>query len=270
MFPTLGDLFGIVLAVPTHDTFVGLGVVVAVAVFIVETRRRGVADYRLLYVVTGALVGGAIFMRLGPLLQHLDLGANPSLAQQWVYGNRSVLGGLFGAWLGVHVSKRLAGYSPRTGDLFAPAVAIGMAIGRFGCLFTELPGSPNPLGFGPVLNDATAARLSGVAGTPLHPSYAYEIAFHAIAFVVLWRVLRHRMQAPGETLVVYLAAYGVFRFCVEFTRGEEAVWAGLDRSQLFLLATVPILLARVVWQWRRGAYVLAPRHTPAQLAGSLR
>ena len=124
--------------------------------------------------------------------------------------------------------------------------------------------------FGPVLDDATAARLSGVAGTPLHPSYAYEIAFHAIAFVVLWRVLRHRMQAPGETLVVYLAAYGVFRFCVEFTRGEEAVWAGLDRSQLFLLATVPILLARVVWQWRRGAYVLAPRHTPAQLAGSLR
>ena len=77
MFPTLGDLFGILLAVPTHDTFVGLGVMVAVAVFIVETRRRDVADYRLLYVVTGALVGGAIFMRLGPLLQHLDLGANP-------------------------------------------------------------------------------------------------------------------------------------------------------------------------------------------------
>ena len=254
MDPTLGDLFGIALALPTHDTFVGLGVLVAIAVFIVEARRRRANDHRLLYVVTGALVGGAIFMRLGPILQHIDLRSNPSLAEQWVYGNRSVLGGLFGAWLGVHVTKRLTGYRARTGDLFAPAVAIGMAIGRFGCMFTELPGSPNPLRFGPVLDEATATRLSGVAGVPLHPSFAYEIVFHAVAFVVLWQVLRHRLQAPGET------------------RGDEVAWAGLDRSQLFLLATVPVLLARVAWQWRRGAYALAPRHTATapDLAGSLR
>ena len=144
--------------------------------------------------------------------------------------------------------------------------------GRFGCLLTELPGSPNPLGFGPVLDEATATRLSGVAGVPLHPSFAYEIAFHAIAFVVLWKVLRHRLQAPGETLVIYLAAYGLFRFLVEFTRGDEVAWAGLDRSQLFLLATVPLLLARVAWQWRRGSYALAPRHTATapDLARSLR
>ena len=41
--------------------------------------------------------------------------------------------GLVGAWLGVHVAKRLTGYKLRTGDLFAPAVAIGMAVGRIGC-----------------------------------------------------------------------------------------------------------------------------------------
>ena len=168
------------------------------------------------------------------------------------------------------MSKRLTGYRARTGDLFAPAVAIGMAIGRLGCFFTELPGSPNPLGFGPVLDQATAARLGGQQGMPLHPSFLYEIAFHAVAFVILWRVLRHRLQAPGETLVIYLAAYGVFRFLVEFTRGEEVAWGGLDRSQLFLAVTVPLLLARVAWQWRRGAYALAPRHTPAELVGSAR
>lgn len=271
MYPTLGDLLGSGLPVPTHDTFVGLGVLAGLAVFVAEARRRRVTDIRILYIVTAALIGGALFMRLGPWLQHVDLRANPSLAEQWAYGNRSVLGGLFGAWLGVHVGKRLTGYTIRTGDLFAPAVAIGMAIGRFGCLFTELPGSPNPLGFGPVLDPDTATRLQGVAGVALHPSFAYEIAFHAVAFVVLWQVLRHRLQAPGETLVVYLAAYGVFRFLVEFTRGDEVAWGGLDRSQLFLAVTVPLLLARVAWQWRRGAYALAPRHTPVpQLARSLR
>jgi phosphatidylglycerol:prolipoprotein diacylglycerol transferase len=263
VFPTLGDLFGIDLPVPTHDAFVALGLTAALAVFLVEARRRRQTDLRLVYVVTAALVGGAIFMRLGPILQHVDLRANPSVAEQWVYGNRSILGGLFGAWLGAHVGKRLTGYTARTGDLFAPAVALGMTIGRFGCLFTELPGSPNPLGFGPALDQATAARLDGVAGVALHPSFGYEIAFHAVAFVVLWRVLRHRLTAPGETLVVYLAAYGVFRFLVEFTRGDEVVWAGLDRSQLFLLLTVPLLLARVAVQWRRGAYTLAPRQSLA-------
>ena len=122
--------------VPAHGLFVGLGVVAAVAVFVIEARRRGHTDDRLLIVVTGALVGGALAMRLGTWLQHVDLRANASFAEQWAYGNRSVLSGLVGAWLGVHIAKRLCGYRLRTGDLFAPAVAIGMAVGRIGCLLT--------------------------------------------------------------------------------------------------------------------------------------
>lgn len=258
MYPTLGDLLGIRLPIPTHDTFVGLGVIAAIVVFVIETRRRGQHDPRLLMVVAGALIGGAIFMRMGTWLQHLDLRANSGLVEQWLYGNRSILGGLVGAWAGVHVAKRLTGYRLRTGDLFAPAVALGMTIGRIGCLLTELPGTPNPLGFGPVLDSATAAALGGVAGVPLHPSFVYEIAFHAVSFVVLWQVLRHRLTAPGETLVLYLAAYGVFRFFVEFLRGNDVAWAGLSRPQLFLAVTVPLLLLRVVLQWRRGVYQLAP------------
>ena len=76
-------------------------------------------------------------MRLGTWVQHVDLRENASLAEQWAYGNRSILGGLVGAWLGVHVAKRLCGYRLRTGDLFAPAVALGMAVGRIGCFLTE-------------------------------------------------------------------------------------------------------------------------------------
>ena len=109
--------------------------------------------------VTGALVGGALFMRLGTWLQHVDLRDNASLAEQWVYGNRSILGGLVGAWLGVHVAKRLCGYRLRTGDLFAPAVALGMAVGRIGCLLTELPGTPT----GCVVGDHPRRRDGGPA-----------------------------------------------------------------------------------------------------------
>jgi phosphatidylglycerol---prolipoprotein diacylglyceryl transferase len=77
-----------------------------------------------------------------------------------------------------------------------------------------------------------------------------------VAFAVLWCWLRHRLQAPGETLTLYLAGYGVFRFLVEFVRGNEVVWEGLTRPQLFLLLTVPLLLLRITWQARRGGYHL--------------
>lgn len=254
MLPDPVTVLGVGL--PTHAVFVALGVLAAVGAFSAEARRRGQTDERILYVVLGALVGGAVFMRLGTWLQHLDLRENASLAEQWMYGNRSILSGLVGAWLGVHVAKRLVGYRPRTGDLFAPAVALGMCVGRIGCLLTELPGTPTGTGYGVSLDPAAAARLRAPAGVPLHPSFAYEIAFHAVAFAVLWCWLRHRLQAPGETLTLYLAGYGVFRFLVEFVRGNEVVWEGLTRPQLFLLLTVPLLLLRITWQARKGVYHL--------------
>lgn len=245
MYPSLGVL-------PTHGLFVALGVAAAALVFVLEARRRGHTDERMVYVVAGALVGGAVFMRMGTWLQHLDLDRNAGFAEQWLHGNRSILGGLFGAWVGVHVAKRLVGYRQRTGDLFAPAVAIGMAIGRVGCYLTEQPGTPTGGGWGITLDAEQAAYTGAPAGVGLHPSFAYEIAFHLVAFVVLWTWLRHRDLPPGETFVRYVAAYAVFRLLVEFVRGNEVVWAGLTRPQLVLLATIPLLAARIVWSVRRA------------------
>jgi phosphatidylglycerol:prolipoprotein diacylglycerol transferase len=264
----------------THGFFVGLGVIAAALVFVVEARRRGQTDDRLFSIVAGALVGGAIFMRMGTWLQHLDLRENASFTEQWLYGNRSILGGLFGAWLGVHVAKRLTGYQLRTGDLFAPAVALGMGIGRVGCLLTEKPGTPTGHGWGITLDGPTAARLHAVAGVPLHPSFVYEIVFQLAAFAVLWFWLRHRDLPPGESFTLYVAAYGAFRFLVEFVRGNEVVWEGLTRPQVVLAVTIPLVLARIVWQVRHGAYAgvfprralqseLVARAEGAQVEGAL-
>jgi phosphatidylglycerol:prolipoprotein diacylglycerol transferase len=254
VYPTLGDLVGIDLGVDTHGFFVGLGVVAAVVVFVTEARRRGHTDDRLLIVVTGALVGGALFMRLGTWLQHVDLRDNATLAEQWAYGNRSILGGLVGAWLGVHVAKRLCGCRLRTGDLFAPAVALGMAVGPIGCLLSELPGTPTGSAWGITLGSTDATRLGAEPGVALHPTFAYEIAFHLTAFAVMWCWLRKRSLPPGEVFVWYVAAYGVFWFLVEFVRGIDAGWHGLSRPQLFLAVTVPFVVLRIVMQARSGAY----------------
>ncbi|MBB5867242.1 prolipoprotein diacylglyceryltransferase [Allocatelliglobosispora scoriae] len=255
MHPLIATIGGIPIG--THDVLVGLGVVLAAIVFVMQARyqQRSTGqpvDDRIWSVVAGTLVGGALLGRLGTWAQHLDPRDNATLLEQWLYGNRSILSGLVGAYAGALIAKRLTGYREPTGDLFAPAVAAGMALGRVGCLLTELPGTPTGSWWGITLNSQDAASVGAPAGVALHPSFAYEIAFHLLALLLLLRI-RGRV-AKGQLLTLYLAAYAAFRFGVEFVRGNEVVLAGLTRPQLFLLAFAPLAAWRIVRQARRGAY----------------
>lgn len=241
------------VAVPVHGLFIALGVLAAAIVFTVEARRRGAMNEQSLVAVGGALVGGAIGMRLSGWAEHLNFSANASLAQAWQFGSKSILGGLLGAYLGVLIAKRIGGYRGKTGDLFAPAVALGMAIGRIGCYLTEAPGRPTTVPWGVHASAATPECPGCLTGQAMHPSFLYEIAFQFTAFVVLlW--LRPRIHRPGELFVLYLAAYAVFRFFVEFVRANETVWLDLTRPQWFLLPSLAVLGVRLWIGHRRGYY----------------
>lgn len=240
-----------------HDAFVAIAFLVGLAVFLHECRRRQAWDQRLIPVIVGLVAGGAIGARLAGVLEAALADGTGAMAWAWVQGGRSILGGLSGAYVGALLGKRVGGYTGRTGDLFAPAVAIGLAIGRIGCLLTEAPGRPTDLPWGVAVDPAVAATLPDcpgcAAGVPMHPSFLYEIVFClAMLGVLLW--LRDRIDAPGETFVVFLAAYAVFRFGVEFTRANPPDLGGLTRSQVFLLVLSPLLAARVISAWRRGVY----------------
>ncbi len=246
-----------------HGAFVALGTLAAVTVFLAEARRRRTLDDRLFMILTGALFCGAVAAKLSTAWRYLAAASAPSLAGMLLYGGKSVLGGLAGAYLGAIATKRLLRYRAPTGDVFAPAVALGIGIGRFGCLLTETPGTPTGLPWGMTVGAARAALIPGFpaawTGVPLHPSFVYEIAFHFAMLAVLLR-LRRRPDLQGELFKVYLLAYAVFRFLIEFVRGNEVVWAGLTRSQLFLIPSTLLLAAyfvrRFVRRFRREPRIL--------------
>ncbi len=252
MYPTLDSFWSALPAIDTHAVFVALGLMAGGLVFLSEQRRRQVTDPRIPALLAGTLLGAAVFSRLGTWAQHLDPGQNLTLLEQLARGNASILSALVGAWIGLHVAKRLTGHRERTGDLFAPAVALALAIGRFGCFLTERPGTPTGAGWGVIPTPEAAAALGVAPGVPLHPSFLYEIAFHAGAFGVLWLWLRRTRIASGELLTLYIGAYAVFRFWVEFVRGNEVSWIGLTRPQLFLLVTIPVFAARIAWLIAHG------------------
>lgn len=241
-----------------HGLFVLLGVVAAVGVFAVEKRRRGLTDDRLWGVVACAVGLGALGSRFGTWFAHTDV----PVMTWWLSGNRSILPGLLGAWVGVHVGKRLTGYRPSTGDLFAPAVALGMTVGRVGCVLTEVPGTPTGTGWGMTIGPELAAESGVPAGIALHPSLAYEVGFQAVIFAVLWS-LRDRLSRPGDLFVVYVASYAVFRFLVEFVRGNEAFWWGLSGPQVFALVLMPLLV------WRLADVIRRARRVPTRLTEEL-
>jgi prolipoprotein diacylglyceryl transferase len=246
-------------AIPSHELFVFLGVVAAAVVFVRETRRRGLVDERLLWIVAGTLIAGAIGAKLATVWRYIALSGDHSIQGMILRGGRSILGGLAGAYVGAIATKKLVGYERRTGDLFAPAVAIGMAIGRIGCFLSEQVGTPTSVPWGLRLDAATLARIPNcpycVPGVALHPSFLYESAFHLVMFIALSFVLRnkataHHDMAEGDVFKIYLLAYAVFRFFVEFVRGNTPVWLGLSGSQLFLIPSTILLVAYFARQRR--------------------
>jgi len=241
--------------VPTHEFFIGLGVAVGLVVFFSEVRRRSVPGEQVSWVAAGALIGGGLFAKASTAWQFV--GSGTSLTDLYLYGGRSVLGGLAGAYLGAEVAKRIVGYRRSTGDLFAPAVAAAIGIGRIGCFLTEQIGTATSLPWGITVSPEVAATIPNcpqcAGGQAMHPSFIYEIAFHLIAFVVLWRG-RDRLATDGATFKLYLLAYGIFRFALEFVRGNPVLAAGLTGSQIFLLITVPLLAAHVLRHWALGSY----------------
>ncbi|MDQ4098579.1 MAG: prolipoprotein diacylglyceryl transferase [Actinomycetota bacterium] len=251
MIPALFQVGG--FAVETHGLFVLLGVTAAVVVLAMEARRRRIRDPRLVWIAVGALFCGAVGAKLSTVWRYALDADDPSLHGALLYGGKSVLGGLAGAYVGVLLTKRIVGWTTSTGDLFAPAVALGMAIGRWGCFLTEQVGTPTSLPWGLAVSPEAAARIPHcpgcVAGVAMHPSFLYEIAFHAAMFgVLLW--LRPRVSRAGDLFKIYLGCYAVFRFVVEFVRANPVMWAGLSGSQLFLL---PSLVLMAVYAGRRWA-----------------
>ncbi|PYP13275.1 MAG: diacylglyceryl transferase [Gemmatimonadetes bacterium] len=129
------------------------------------------------------------------------------------------------------------------------AVALAMAIGRWGCFFTELPGTPTTLPW--------AVRLDGV---PRHPSFLYESAFQGAMFCGLWWWGRPHVRVPGDLFKIYLLAYAIFRFLVEFVRGNDVVWAGLTRPQLFLIPATAGLAVYFATRRVRGDHAALALH----------
>ena len=220
------------LASPYRWTMLG-GIVLTAYLWFKRTR----SNPELFVVYIGALGGAFVGAKLAYLLAEGW--------QAWQSTNRwllnatgkSVVGGILGGYVGVEGMKALIGHKKSTGDLFAPLIPLGVALGRVGCWF-----------HGCCLGIPVAAHwwsLRDHQGVNRWPSAQVELAFQLVAFAL---IMAMRQRWAGRLFYFYLAAYGAFRFFHEWLRDTPKWWGLLSGYQA--LALVMALLG--IWQWRRA------------------
>jgi prolipoprotein diacylglyceryltransferase len=247
------------LTILTHDAFTVMALIVGLALYYRELARRGWLETRIVWISLAAVFGGAIGARTITAWEHVEYytaleGVPLSVAIE--NSGKSLIGALAGGYLGTVLAKRAFGYTRSTGDCYVVAIAVATAIGRVGCLLSELPlGTPTTLPWGISVSAEAAAAFARCPGCelPMHPSMLYEIAFNVVAVALIVRY-RDRVPVVGDSLKLYLLAAGVFRFFVEFVRGNEPQALGLTGPQWVLIPLVALLLAHFAREWWRHAW----------------
>lgn len=171
------------------------------------------------WAIAGAIVGAKalLIVRQPP----------DSIADLFSRSTLTSAGDFYGGFLGALAACAIFFFRDRrldfwpAADLCAPAIALGQAIGRIGCLMAgDDYGRPTDLPWAVTFTDPDAAALGGAPlGVPLHPVQLYESLICLALFFLLARLLR-RPHRPGTVILAYTGCYAVARFMLEFFRGD--------------------------------------------------
>jgi phosphatidylglycerol:prolipoprotein diacylglycerol transferase len=223
---------------PYYPLIIGLALGVGLLLSRLTQRDLGLTPLQKAGIALGAFVGAMLGAKLPFVLADWD-GLVSGAA--WFSDGKTILTGLVGGYFGVVVAKWALGITVRTGDSFAVPVAGAVAIGRLGCFVAGCCyGTPTTLPWGVVFDR--------VDSSPRHPTQLYEFAFHAVAAVALWGLLRDGMFR-GQLIKLYILAYVAYRFATEFIRPEARVFGPLTAYQWGALGLAALFIAL----WRRDA-----------------
>ena len=232
MFPNLFGIEGSSIGI-----MMGLGAVVAVLETFLYLRKNGLEKRNYIdffIVVIATIFNGILFaMLFENLYEAIKHGINNE-PQAWTW-NKTFYGGLFGGVLTFILVYRL--YYLRDNPpimksvlkITPSAICLGHGIGRLGCFLNGCCyGIETDQWYGIVFPGHEHAVV---------PTQLFEMIFLLVlAGVLLVFALK---KITNYTMVIYMLSYGVFRFLIEFIRGDErGQLQGLSPSQYWCIALI--------------------------------
>jgi prolipoprotein diacylglyceryltransferase len=162
--------------------------------------------------------GYFIALSLGAIAGALAFGSfNMVLAHLWQVGH-SIAGAIAGGVIAVEIYKLVRGIKGSTGAQFVAPLALGIAVGRWGCFLAGLPdftyGTPTGLPWGVDFGD----------GIHRHPVQLYE-SFAMLSFlaVYLFEISRHNILVLRQGFYLFVGFYAAQRFVWEFFKPYPTV-----------------------------------------------
>jgi phosphatidylglycerol---prolipoprotein diacylglyceryl transferase len=231
-----------------HGVFSLLALVAGIWIGLGRARQLGI-DVDVMvsglgWVIAGAVVGARLFH----VLDHIPYYAQHPLEIVAVWqGGIAVYGGFVGGVVtGAVAAWRMGLPVWRCLDAAAPAMLVGQAVGRIGCLINgDAWGAPTGCPCGVVYWHEHALLPPELLGVPTHPYPLYEIVGVAVILGLLW-LLRNRGVRPGTTFLLMTVGYGIVRFSLTFVRQETVIAFGLQEAQLIAILTGVVAAAILV------------------------
>jgi phosphatidylglycerol---prolipoprotein diacylglyceryl transferase len=229
-----------------------LGFLAADFVISSECKRRGLNTDFASSMVVWAAIAGIACSRLYSVIDNFPAYAHDPWSIIFSGSGFVWYGGLIGGLLSSYFVARYYKIDFWVAaDMAGPALVIGQALGRVGCLLsgdgdwglpTTLPWGmqfPNAIvgwnGNTVLKLDAQNHLVSGFySGVHVHPTPIYETILYTLIFIFLWS-RRKENKIPGHIFDLYLMLAGAARFMVEFLRVNPRVFMGLSEAQLIAI-----------------------------------
>jgi len=256
MYPRLLELPNLPIigsaTIYTYGVLLAAAYLVGLKLAMVRAKARGLDQTRVLdlgiYIIISALVGAKLLLLLTDFRTFTrDPRELLTLARAGgVFYGGLILAVIVALWY----IRRIGLPLWTTCDVFAPGIALGHVIGRFGCLFAGCCyGKPTTKPWGITFTDPFAAANVGTPlGVPLHPTQLYEAGAELLILIVLLATERKGRPFPGRTFWLYMLLYAVSRFIIEFFRDDPRGMVFMfSTSQFISLLLAPLSVVMLVY-----------------------
>ncbi|HJO03387.1 MAG TPA: prolipoprotein diacylglyceryl transferase [Acidobacteriota bacterium] len=211
--------------------------------------------------------GGSVGQVLSPYLGSFGafLGTVSRMGLSLLQAGGVFYGGMIaGLVVGAWYLRRYAMPMWKATDVAAPAIAIAHAFGRVGCFAAGCCyGIPTDAPWGVTFDNSYSGTLVGVPlNIPLHPTQLYSALGNLAIFgLLLWFYKRKKFD--GQVFWVYVLGYGVFRFVLEFWRGDPrgSIFGGMLSTSQFVSIVMVTLALGMLARLRAGVQKTAESTT---------
>lgn len=256
MFPRLIQIGSFYL--PTYGVILAIAYLVGIWLLRRKARDAGLPEQKIfdfsLYVLAAAILGAKALLVIVEWRHYVE---NPRSLVEVLRSGGVFYGGLIAATaVGIWYMKKHRLPAWKVADMGAPSIALGEAIGRWGCFAAGCCyGKPTdgPLGVrftDPFAHDAVGTPL----GVPLHPTQIYLSVNAFLIFLILQWAYRRR-TFDGEVFWLYILLYAITRGLIENFRGDTVrgflIPGVLSTSQFIGLIAATAAVGMLVFLSRR-------------------